>query len=42
MYTICLTEVGGGQNLKKLFKKWIFYNLSSIVTQWEGCKFESW
>ena len=42
MYTICLTEVDGVQNLTKLFKKWIFDNLLSSVTPWEGCKFETY
>jgi len=32
----------GGQNLTKLFKKWIFDNLLSSVTPWEGCKFETY
>ena len=35
MYTICLTEVGGGQNLN-LFFIWLFDNLLSFVIPWEG------
>jgi len=41
MYKLCLTEVGGDQNLTKLFNKWIFDNLLFIITPWEGCKFVS-
>jgi len=41
MYTICLTEVGGGQNLTKLFKKWLFDNLLPFVTPRKGCIFDS-